>query len=100
MRRSRQGAGAANDPGPNKAASLEGAPKTGPAGRYHFEIHQVRPGNAPMQPFSAASWLWQLVAPSGVAVIECGGYGDEESCRSAVALLQEQAGTAEISSKA
>lgn len=90
--------GAANDRGPNNIAqSSAGTPKASPDSPYYFEICRVRPQNVIARLNNFEHWIWRLISPAGAALIECGGYSDEESCRAAVALLREKAGTAEIS---
>jgi uncharacterized protein YegP (UPF0339 family) len=89
---------AANDRGLNDVAQpAEVMSKALPASPYYFEICQIRPQNVPAKSLEVESWLWRLISPVGAASIECGGYSDEESCRTAVALLREKAAQAEIS---
>lgn len=92
-------AGAANDRGASGIEQAsDGMAKASPDSPYYFEVCRVRPQNVLARLQNLEHWIWRLLSPAGAALIECGGYPDEESCRAAVALLREKAGTAEISS--
>jgi uncharacterized protein YegP (UPF0339 family) len=89
---------AANDGGASSFPPLsEDTQKASPDSRYYFEICQVRPQNAIARLQNFEHWIWRLISPAGAALIECGGYSDQESCLAAVALLRKKASSAEIS---
>jgi len=66
-------------------------------GNYHFEICRSQTFYRVMSSGIKADWFWRLLSPAGVTMMECGGYPDQQSCRAAVTLLQEKAGSASIS---
>ena len=65
-------------------------------GNYYFEICRNGPQHKLASIENAHDWFWRLLSPAGVAMIECGGYPDRASCRAAVSLLQEKAGSARV----
>lgn len=64
---------------------------------YYFEICRNGPRHKLASIENVHDWFWRLLSPAGVTMIECGGYLDEKSCRAAVSLLREKAGTAHVS---
>ncbi len=66
-------------------------------GNYYFEICRSRPNDQSGPSEIPAIWSWRLLSPAGATMIECGGYADLESCRTAVDLLQQKAGSALVS---
>lgn len=92
---------AANDRGPAKSSDTSGfdqiSQKLAVDGNYYFEICCSRPQYKSMPPENSAIWSWRLLSPAGATMIECGGYADLDSCRAAVDLLKEKAGSALVS---
>lgn len=95
---------------PRDFASDQGVGKSGDApesepvkrklaidGNYYFEICRSRPRHKSMPPENSVTWSWRLLSPAGAAMAEGKGYADLESCRDAVDMLQQKAGSALVS---
>lgn len=82
--------------GPGNARALPGRQSTdapdAEAGR--FEVYRADQVRMTAIHFAGGDWHWRLCDERGQVLIDTGGYRNEQSCREAVAILQERASLA------
>jgi uncharacterized protein YegP (UPF0339 family) len=62
-----------------------------------FDIYRADEVRMTSTQFCGGDWHWQLSDSDGLILLDTGGYASEHECRSAVAILQENAGWASLS---
>ena len=64
---------------------------------YKFDIYRADEVRMTSTQFCGGDWHWRLSDAEGLILLDTGGYASEHECRSAVAILQENAGWASLS---
>lgn len=65
-----------------------------------FDVYRTDERNVSSTRFCGGDWHWRLVDAAGCTLVDAGGYGTEEGCREAVAILQRRAGYATLRASA
>jgi uncharacterized protein YegP (UPF0339 family) len=65
-----------------------------------FEIYRAHEIRMTSTRFSGGDWHWRLCDAAGQVLLDTGGYASEGECLNAVAILQQNAGSARLSPSA
>ena len=61
-----------------------------------FEIYRADEVKMTSTHFAGGDWHWRLCDEAGQALVDAGGYRDEQACRSAIAILKDRAALATV----
>lgn len=67
------------------------APAVRPA---QFEVYRADQVRTSSILFAGGDWHWRLCDSAGEVLVDAGGYPDEQTCRTAIGILKEQAALA------